>query len=192
MKKFLIVVTFFKVFLFTNVLAAEAGMPQLDPKYWASQAFWLIIIFLSIYLLIAKIFIPKIKSNIDIRENKIRKDLEEAKTFREDAEKKNKTYNDLIEAAKLDVKKIISNSNRKLNDDIQAKKIKIQKDIEQEIIAAEKEIQKFKSSSFDKINLVAEDIVSDLIKNIFGEDLNKSSIKASVSQEIKKYKIKKI
>ena len=44
-----------------NLFAAEAGMPQLDPKYWASQAFWLIIIFLSIYLLIAKVFIPKIK-----------------------------------------------------------------------------------------------------------------------------------
>ena len=54
-------------------------MPQLDPKYWASQAFWLVIIFTSIYLLVAKIFIPKIKSNIDSRENKIRKDLEEAK-----------------------------------------------------------------------------------------------------------------
>ena len=29
----------------TNLFAAEAGMPQLDPKYWASQAFWLILIF---------------------------------------------------------------------------------------------------------------------------------------------------
>ena len=71
MKKFLIVVTFLKVFLITNVLAAEAGMPQLDPKYWASQSFWLIIIFLSIYLLIGRIFIPKIKNSIDMRESKI-------------------------------------------------------------------------------------------------------------------------
>ena len=189
-KNFILLVS--PAFLGGNLVAAEAGMPQLNPEFWASQAFWLVLVFVTIYILISKIFIPKIKNNIDARESKIRKDLEEAKTFREEAEKKNKTYNDLIEAAKLDVKKIISNSNRKLNDDIQAKKIKIQKDIEQEIIAAEKEIQKFKSSSFDKVNLVAEDIVSDLIKNIFGEDLNKSSIKATVSQELKKYKIKKI
>ena len=76
-----------------NLSAAEAGMPQLNPEYWASQAFWLIIIFLSIYILIARIFIPKIKSNIDMRESKIRKDLEEAKIFREEAEKKLKAYN---------------------------------------------------------------------------------------------------
>ena len=31
-----------------NLLAAEAGMPQLDPKYWASQAFWVILIFTTL------------------------------------------------------------------------------------------------------------------------------------------------
>ena len=67
-----------------SLFAAEAGMPQLDPTYWPSQAFWLIVIFLSIYLLIDKIFIPKIKSNIDTREDKIRKDLEEAKLLKEE------------------------------------------------------------------------------------------------------------
>ena len=30
-----------------DLFAAEAGMPQLDPTYWASQAFWLILTFTS-------------------------------------------------------------------------------------------------------------------------------------------------
>ena len=73
MKKFSITFVFL-LLLGKQTIAAEAGMPQLDPEYWASQAFWLILIFASIYLLIDKIFIPKIKSNIDMREDKIRKD----------------------------------------------------------------------------------------------------------------------
>ena len=80
------------LFVERNLYAAEAGMPQLDPEYWPSQVFWLIIIFLTIYILISKIFIPKIKGSIDMREDKIRKDLEEAKTFREQAELKLKEY----------------------------------------------------------------------------------------------------
>ena len=143
MKKFLIVLVF-PALLGESLFAAEAGMPQLNPKYWASQAFWLIIIFLSIYILISRIFIPKIKSNIDMRESKIRKDLEEAKTFREEAEKKLKAYKDLMESAKVDAKKILSESSQKLNEDMQAKKNKIQKEIEQETRNAEKEIQKFR------------------------------------------------
>ena len=75
MNKFFVLL-FFLTCVGKNLYAAEAGMPQLDPEYWASQAFWLIIIFFAIYILIAKIFIPKIKSNIDLREDKIRKDLD--------------------------------------------------------------------------------------------------------------------
>ena len=191
MKKFLIVLVF-PALLGESLFAAEAGMPQLNPKYWASQAFWLIIIFLSIYILIARIFIPKIKSNIDMRESKIRKDLEEAKTFREEAEKKLKAYKDLMESAKVDAKKILSESSQKLNEDMQTKKIKIQKEIEQETRNAEKEIQKFKSESANKLNTISEEIVSTLVKDIFGEDLNRSSIKATVSQVLKEYKVKKI
>ena len=56
----------------TNLFAAEAGMPQLDPKYWASQAFWLILIFTILYISIAKFYLPKIKNNLDDRENKIK------------------------------------------------------------------------------------------------------------------------
>ena len=61
---------FFVIFLFTilsqsRLFAAEAGMPQLDPKYWASQAFWLVLIFAILYFAIANIFIPKIKNSLD-------------------------------------------------------------------------------------------------------------------------------
>ena len=126
MKKLFALLTFL-LFLEKNLYSAEAGMPQLDPEYWPSQIFWLIIIFFTIYILISKIFIPKIKGSIDMREDKIRKDLEEAKTFKEQAESKLKEYNDLMEKAKLDVKKILSESRNKLNEDMQIKRDEAQK-----------------------------------------------------------------
>ena len=186
MKKFFALLTSL-LLVERNLYAAEAGMPQLDPEYWPSQVFWLIIIFLTIYILISKIFIPKIKGSIDMREDKIRKDLEEAKTFREQAELKLKEYNSLMETAKIDVKKIISKSRQKLNEDMRIKREDAQKKIDAEILNAETEIKKFKVDSFNKVNLISQDIVSNLIKDIFGEDLNKSSIEASVLQTIKEY-----
>ena len=186
MKKFFALLTSL-LLVERNLYAAEAGMPQLDPEYWPSQVFWLIIIFLTIYILISKIFIPKIKGSIDMREDKIRKDLEEAKTFREQAELKLKEYNSLMETAKIDVKKIISKSRQKLNEDMRIKREDAQKKIDAEILNAETEIKKFKVDSFNKVNLISQDIVSNLIKDIFGEDLNKSSVEASVLQTIKEY-----
>ena len=51
--------------------------------------------------------------------------------------------------------------------------------------SASKEIEKFKINSLKKINIISEEIVSDIIKDIFKEDLNKSSIKATVSEVMK-------
>jgi len=176
------------VMLEHRLFAAEAGMPQLDPKYWPSQVFWLIIIFLSVYLLIAKIFIPKIQDNIESREDKIRKDLEEAKLLGEESEKKLKTYKDLIKTAKIDTKKIISQSRQKLSQDMQLKGKEIKKEIEKEIENAQKEIKNFKINSINKINLISEEIAFNLVKDIFGEDPNKSSVKAIVSETMKEHK----
>ena len=139
----------------------------------------------------AKIFIPKIKENIDAREEKIRKDLEEAKSFREEAEKKLKTYNNLIEKAKLDSKKILQENRQKLNEEIKIKRTEVDKEIQKETINAEKEIKKFKAESTSKISLICEDIVTNVLKDIFGEEGNKSSIKAAISEIVKKDRVTK-
>ena len=66
---------------YTNLYSAEAGMPQLDPTYWGSQAFWLILVFTILYISIAKFYLPKIKNNLDNRENKIKDDLDDANKY---------------------------------------------------------------------------------------------------------------
>ena len=83
-----------------ELFAAEAGMPQLDPQYWASQAFWLILVFTILYISISKFYLPKIKDNIDNRENKIKEDLENAQKYKEQSEKKLQEYEAIIENAK--------------------------------------------------------------------------------------------
>ena len=90
----------------SDLFAAEAGMPQLDPKYWASQAFWLILVFTVLYISIAKFYLPKIKRNLDNRENKIKDDIEDANKFKELSDSKLKEYEKILENAKKEVIKI--------------------------------------------------------------------------------------
>jgi F-type H+-transporting ATPase subunit b len=176
-------------FLITSevyLLAAEAGMPQLDPTYWASQGFWLILIFTLLYLALSKLFIPKIKNSIDDRENRIKDDLDEAQKLKEVAEAKLKEYEISIEKAKKDVQKILLESKNKLNSDIQNKKKTLEKEIETEIENAEKEIESFKKDSLESISKISEEITSKIIENISGEPMNQSSVKATVQESVKK------
>jgi F-type H+-transporting ATPase subunit b len=168
------------------LLAAEAGMPQLDPTYWASQGFWLILIFTLLYLALSKLFIPKIKNSIDDRENRIKDDLDEAQKLKEVAETKLKEYEISIENAKKDVQKILFESKNKLNSEIQNKKKTFEKEIETEIKNAEKEIESFKKDSLESISKISEEITSKIIENISGEPMNQSSVKATVQESVKK------
>ena len=168
-----------------NLLAAEAGMPQLDPTYWASQAFWLILIFTALYLALANLFIPKIKSSIDNRENKIKDDLDEAQKLKNLAEQKLKEYDLYIESAKKEVQKIIFDRKNKLNSKKKNKKKKFEKEIEIEIEVAEKEIKNLKNESLRSISTISEEMASKVIEQISGEPMNQSSVKASILETTK-------
>ena len=170
----------------TDLFAAEAGMPQLDPKYWASQAFWLIVIFTILYISIAKFYLPKIKNNLDDRENKIKDDVDDANKFKDLSESKFKEYEKILADAKKEVIKIQMESKNILDKDIQSKKEAMEKEIENEISKAQKEIDELKRSSLNDIQNISENITSSIIENISGDKLNESSIKAAVEDVSKK------
>ena len=175
------------IFLNESVLfAAEAGMPQLDSKYWFSQSFWLILIFSILYLSLSKFFIPKIKDNLDNREKKIKENLDEAKELSEQTEKKKLDYENEIVKAKKEVVKIISDSKKQLDKEIIKKKEQFEKEFEKELHKAESEILILKNKSHDSVKKIAEEISSKIIEEITGEKLNNSSIKSSVEENFKK------
>ena len=169
-----------------DLIAAEAGMPQLDPKYWASQAFWLILVFTVLYISIAKFYLPKIKSNLDNRENRIKDDIEDANKFNELSDSKLKEYEKILENAKKEVIKIHIDSKNLLDKEIQTKKNTIEKEIEKEITKAQKEIGDLKKNSISDIQKISENIASSIIETISGDKLNESSIKAAVEDISKK------
>ena len=169
-----------------DLLAAEAGMPQLDPKYWASQAFWLILVFSILYISIAKFYLPKIKKNLDDRENKIKENLDEANNMKNLSEKKIEEYNIILENSKKEVLKILLESKNTLNKDIQNKKNSMEKEIENEISKAQKEILETKKNSIKSINNISQEITSNIIEKMSGDKLNESSIKAVVEEISKK------
>ena len=170
----------------SDLFAAEAGMPQLDPKYWASQAFWLILVFSILYISISKFYLPKIKKNLEDRENKIKEDLDEANNLKNISEKKLKDYENIMTNATREVTKILLESKNKLNKEIQVKKSAMEKEIESEISKAQREIINLKKESINSINSISEKIAADIIEKMTGDKLNESSIKATAEEISKK------
>jgi F-type H+-transporting ATPase subunit b len=176
----------------SQVFASEEGMPQLNPEFWIAQIFWLIVILSSLYIILWKIFLPKITVSIENRKLKVVNDLNEAQTLKENAEIKLKEYDQIIEETKIESKKLLENSKKKVEEDIKNKSLIFNKEIEKEILSTENEIENLKKNSVQSINKIAIETSSEIVKQITGTEVNGSNVSAIVEdisrKSLEKYK----
>ena len=174
-----------------QAFGAEKGMPQLNPEFWVSQIFWLTLIFSCLYIIIWKIFLPRITDSIENRKSRIVGDLNETQKLKENAEKKLDEYNKIIEVTKKEAKRIIESSKKELENDINNKKQKFNEEIEKELKTIEKEIKSLKKTSISNINKIAVEISSEIVNQIVETKVNASNVSAIVEdiskREVEKY-----
>ena len=186
MKKLCIALCIASVFNVNQAYGSDTGMPQLNPEFWGAQIFWLILIFSILYLVIWKIFLPRITYSIENRKSRIVNDLDEAQKLKESAEKKLEAYNKIIENSKQEAKKIIEDGKKRLNQDIENKRKDFNNQIEKEIAEIEKEIKDLKKTSLSNISKIASETSAELIKKIINTEVNKSNVSAIVDDIIKR------
>ena len=179
---------------FLSVNFAESsesgGMPQLDPEFWFSQIFWLIITFGILFIILSKLILPKISENLEIRKSQISENIEAAEKEREESENKIKEYEKIILDSKNEAKNYFSKARGQILKDIDKKRETLKNEINEEIKKAEEEITDLKNKSPDKINKIVVETSSDLVKQLIGVEVNNSSISAIVEDISKKVKEK--
>ena len=181
-KKIFFQLIFFNFFFLKVVFAAESGgMPQLNPEFWVSQIFWLSLSFGILYLVLSKLILPKISANLELRKSQIQENIEAAEKQRKISETKLKEYDEIILKSKLEAKNIFKDAREKVLKDINFKKETLDKQINEEIKKAEKEIDLLKRNAPEKINKIAIETSSELLKKLLGAEVNNSSISAIVN-----------
>ena len=168
----------------------SGGMPQLNPEFWVSQIVWLVLTFGVLYIVLSKLILPKISKNLESRKSQVLENIETAENQREESEKKIKEFEKIILESKLEAKNYFNVARQKILDDINNKKLALEKYIDEEISAAEQEVNNLKIGSHEKIRRIAIETSSELIKQLIGEEANNSSISAIVEEQSRKSKEK--
>ena len=186
-RKYFFQLIIFNLFFSKVVFAAESGgMPQLNPEFWISQIFWLILTFGILYVVLSKLILPKISTNLELRKSQISDNIEAADKQRKESEIKLKEYDQIILKSKVEAKNIYNQAREKILKDIKVKQDILDKQIEEEIKKVEKEINKLRLEAPEKINKIAIETSSLLIQKLIGTEVNNSSISAIVDDLSKK------
>ena len=75
-------------------------LPQLDVATYSSQVFWLIISFIVLYFLVAKLAMPRIAEVLEERQERIEDDLDKAETLKKEAYQVRIEYEKALSAAR--------------------------------------------------------------------------------------------
>ena len=177
----------FYLFINDKISASEekGGMPQLNPESFSSQIFWLILLFVTLFLINHYLFLPKIKNIRRKRDETIQSYLDEAKklndSFNSLVEKMNKEFeevkneqNALIKKTFDENKKIFDKKILEINNDFEDKKNKLNSDFDENKKIITNELPKLCVDLSDKLyeKIMGEKIKGNVndFKKIIGDD----------------------
>jgi len=156
-------------------------MPQLDVSFFAPQIFWLFITFLALYLLLARVALPRIGGMIEQRRDRIADDLDEAARFKAQTDDAIAAYEESLATAKAKASAMAQDTRDALGAETDKERIKVEASLSEKAKEAETRIAKTKQQAVANIKEVAAETAQAVVQKLIGAKVTKKSAGASVT-----------
>ncbi|SVC78694.1 uncharacterized protein METZ01_LOCUS331548, partial [marine metagenome] len=127
-------------------------MPQLNPEFFVSQLFWLVVTFTFLLIFLWRISLPRIGSVLEKREKKINDDIATAKELQEKAEAIQKILEDKLRNARTETSEMIKTTSINLQEKTAKELVILDKNLDKKIHDSANNIEKSKSDSLNQIH----------------------------------------
>ena len=155
-------------------------MPQLNPEFFVSQLFWLVVTFSFLLVFLWRISLPRIGNVLDKRERKISEDLTAAKELQAEAEKIQDIIENQLKQARADASEMIKSSSVSLKEKAQIELTKLDKDLDSKIDQSSKAIEKSKNESVSLIQTQINEITKLTLSKVASFDVSDDEIKSAI------------
>ncbi len=170
--------------LFAAPAAAKegAGLPQLDPTWYASQVFWLAVHFIVLYFIAAKLILPRIAESLNRREGRIANDLEQADRLQKEATEARTSYEKSLTEARASAQAVREQTLAAVALEQTKAEQKLAEELAQKAIAANEKIAQASAGVRARMRDVAADASADIVAKLTGQPADKSAIDAALSR----------
>ena len=155
-------------------------MPQLNPEFFVSQLFWLIVTFSFLLVFLWRISLPRISNVLEKRERKISEDLTAAKELQVEAEKIQDTIESQLKQARTDASEMIKSSSLNLQDKAQMELTKFDQELDAKIEQSSATIEKSKNESVLQIQNQINEITKLTLSKVVSFDISNDELKSAI------------
>ncbi|MDC0074480.1 F0F1 ATP synthase subunit B' [Alphaproteobacteria bacterium] len=158
-------------------------MPQLDITTFIPQLFWLIITFVTLYLIMSMVILPKIADVLEQRQDRIASDIQEAERLKLDAEIALKDYESVLFKAKENAQEISAKNKLNIINDINKENERLDADLKEKLAIANEKINIFKAKAEIEIASSASETSILIAKKISNLNISLSEAKKEVIKQ---------
>ena len=137
-------------------------MPQLNPEFFVSQLFWLVVTFSFLLVFLWRISLPRIGSVLEKREKKINDDIATTKELHKEAESIQKIIEDKLRNARTETAVIIKTTSIDLQKKTASELVKLDKDLDKKIETAMKKENMYKPVEFPPPQKTVEELDAEI------------------------------
>lgn len=161
-------------------------MPQFQFEDFAPQLVWLAITFISFYLFLARVVLPRIGAILEERKDRIARDLDEAAKLKAETEEAIASYEQALADAKANAQKIAQETRDKLTSEVDAERADVESKIAAEAAEAERRITETKAAALSHVKEAASETAEAIVTKLIGAQVGQADVSQAVDETMAK------
>jgi F-type H+-transporting ATPase subunit b len=154
-------------------------MPQFELALWPGQIFWLLITFGIFYLMMSKVFVPRICSAVDARHERISGDMAEARRLRDEAEIQAEIARAQINEARAKAQRTAADAKGRAAADAAARQATLEAELHERLSEAEARIRVSRTAAMAQVGGIAEETAGVLTQALSGLAASPGEVEAA-------------
>jgi len=167
-------------------VAAEGGMPQLDASTFAPQLIWLAITFVVLYVVMAKVALPRVGAVLEARADHVNDDLRRAEEARREAETVLAAYEKALAEARAKASAETKAVLDAVAAESQARQDEAARALAAEADAAEARIAAAKTAALGELNRVAGEVAAAVTERLIGAPVAPEAASRAVARAMER------
>ena len=145
------------------------GLPQFEFQHWFGQIVYLVFLFVVLYLLIAKVFAPRMRKVFDERAETIGKAVEEARSVQEEAQNQATAAQAELSEARAASRRTAGAAKARVAEDIARRTAAQEAVLAERVAEAEARIGKMRDAAMAQVDTVAADTTRAIVEKLTGK-----------------------
>ena len=159
--------------------------PPFQSDTFPSQLVWLTIAFVLLYVLMAKLALPRVGAIIENRRKRIEDDLADASRLKGESDAAVAAYEKALADARNRAQAIATETRERQAAEAEARRKTLENDLNTRLAEAEKTIAATKQAAMGNVRGIAEDATRAIVERLIGQAPNEKTVAAAVADALK-------